>query len=613
MKKTDFESLWNETGNVSENAPQWARVRMKMREAFPAYYAAGGADPFAQMVGQSIQMLDALKHQKDGPAYLGNDPSGPRYDKVTEAQLARQAASVADVVRQSVGLFQGLPNWNHPLAMPNVIPPANLAGILAAMMTEVFSPNLIEGEYAWNVEVSELESAAMVARLIGWDPDKAGGLFTFGGSGCYFYGLKYALTRVLGRESRFRGIRTDAKLLVSQQGHYCKLNSSDWTGLGMDNIIEIETDPQTNAMDLNHLESVMKQLNFLGTPIAAVVCTMGTTDAFALDPVTEVRQLIDKYPNPGGYGRAFLYCDAVIGWSWLTFGSYDFAANPLGFSSEVLAAVQDNYEAIKGVIHADAIGCDFHKVGWAPYNSSLFMVRDYAGFQELMRRPGSDYLQERTSYNPGLYTLEVSRSASYSMAAWATLKFLGHEGFQAILGGILELRYYLRHLLEESPELVCVNEEDHGFVTLFRVYPRGVDAAAQYEKELTDPAAKEALIRHNQLQEQVADKLWEWFRDGQRHDGSFAPCISYSSGFRPTTYNREEYDRQAMIYALKSFPMNLNIDPDAMQTLVRLVLLARDEVATVTTTPDSEPRQVQRKRLRVAVENLLSGVTRHHI
>lgn len=340
---------------------------------------------------------------------------------------------------------------------------------------------------------------------------------------------------------------------------------------------------------------------------------MGTTDAFAVDPVAEVRRLVDRYPNPGGYGRAVVYCDAVIGWSWLTFGGYDFAGNPLGFSPDTLAAARWNYEAVKGMVHADAVGCDFHKVGWAPYNSSVFMVRDIKLFQDLMRRPGSDYLQERTTYNPGLYTLEVSRSASYSMAAWATLKFLGEEGFQGILGGILEMGGHLRRLLAAEPELVCVNTEDTGFVTLFRVYPRGVDAAAQYQRELTDPGAKAELVRHNQLQGQVADLLWDWFRDGRLHDGSHAPYLSYSTGFRPTTYNRDEHDPDAMVYALKAYPMNLNVDAAAMAVVVRLVLLARDEAVLVEQAPpDGEARVVHRRRIRVAVENLLSGITRHH-
>jgi len=70
------------------------------------------------------------------------------------------------------------------------------------------------------------------------------------------------------------------------------------------------------------------------------------------------------------------------------------------------------------------------------------------------------------------YTLEVSRTASGSLAGWATLKYFGKEGMQAILGGILETKYFLYDLLKTHSDLVCVNPDDTGLITLFRVYPR---------------------------------------------------------------------------------------------------------------------------------------------
>jgi len=582
-----YNELWQEDGSINAGAPLWAKSVNEIRNAFPSPFKKK-PDRLLEQVTIGIKKLDELKQEHGGPAFLGKgpfNPKGPDYKKAREAQLPHLELDklddiLKDTIEKSVNLFNGLPNWNHPLAMPNVIPPANIAAIIAAMMTEVFSPNIIEGEYSWNVELSELESAAMLARLIGWDPETAGGLFTFGGSGCYFYGLKYALTRVLGRESRFKGIRTDGKILVSQQGHYCKLNSSDWTGLGMDNIIEIETNPTTNFMDIIQLEQVMEKLYKEGTPIISIICTMMTTDTNAVDPVKLVREMVEKYPNPPGYGKPFIYCDAVCGWSWLVFKDYNFKKNPMQFTEKILPFIKQNSEAVQGVVYADAVGCDFHKLGWAPYNCSLFVMKDYEEFRRLMSRPGSDYLQERTEYNPGLYTLEVSRSGSYSMAGWATLKLLGYEGFQAILGNILKAGHYLRERLAEEKDLVCVNPDDYGFVTLFRVYPKGVDAKAQYQKELAWPDCLDQLMKHNRLQAKVADKMWEWFREGRKseHTKKYAPYTSYSSGFRPTEYNREQSNPNAVIYALKSYPMNVNIDHRSMETLIQIVREARDEV-----------------------------------
>ncbi|OPY53509.1 MAG: hypothetical protein A4E49_01345 [Methanosaeta sp. PtaU1.Bin112] len=579
MAELKFKDFLNKDGIANADAPIWFKKRIDIRKAFPSPYLEK-KDTLAAIVSNAVIKVDSLKHEEGGSSLLGDgpfDPQGPRYQDAQKAELAPRMQDLEETIDQSVALFQGLSNWNHPLSMPNVIPPANIASMTAAMLTEIFSPNIIEGEYAWNVELAELESAAIIARLLGWDPEVAGGLYTFGGSGCYFYGLKYALTRVLGKESRSTGIRTDGKVLVSQQGHYCKMNSTDWTGLGMNNIVNIQTDDKTNCMDIEYLEEVMEELFKAGTPIISIICTMGSTDAFAVDQVKKVRELIEKYPNPPGFGKPFLYCDAVIGWAWLCFKSYDFDKNPMQFRPQVIAAIKANMQAIKEMEFADAIGCDFHKVGWSPYNCSLFMVKDIGEFQRLMSRPGSDYLQERTTYNPGNYTLEVSRSGSYAMAGWATLKHFGHEGFQAVLGGILEVQHELRERIRAESDMVCVNPDDNGFVTLFRIYPKGVDASTQYAKELSWPDCKDELMKHNRLQENVADKLWNWLKEDRVIDGDHLTYTSLSTGFRPTKYNRDESDPNAMIYALKSFPMNVFIDADSMNTLVKVVKAARDE------------------------------------
>lgn len=574
---------------TTSKAARWARVRADMQSAFPTYYDEE-PDTFAQDVTYAIKKANDLKPAKDGPPYLGDEPAVPDYNGVTEVELDEHFGDLKGVIQESVELFNGMPHWAHPQTMCNVIPPGNKAGIIGAMLANVFCPNIIEGEYSWNVMKAEMESAAMLSKLIGWDPTVAGGIYTYGGSGCYFYGMKYALTSVLGQQSRCTGIRTDGKILTSQQGHYCKQNSSDWLGLGMNNIVDIETDDRTNEMDMADLEETMVEYQSQGIPIIAIVCTMGTTDAFAVDPVDKVRALVEKHPNPEGYGPPFIYCDAVIGWSWLTFGGYDFNKNPLGFSDDVLPLIRRNYHKLSKVKYADAVGTDFHKTGWAPYNCSMFMMKDLQKFRTLMTRPGSAYLQERTCYNPGLYTLEVSRSGSYAMAGWATLKFLGREGFQSVLGGILEVEKYLRERIKEEEDMVCVNEPDHGFVTLFRIYPKGTNAEEQYKKELTNPEARKQLVASNLLQENVADALWKWFRSGKQYEGMYGPYTSYTSGFRPTDYNDDFSDPDAVIYAIKSFPMNVNITPDTMDKLIEMVKIARDKVVDIYEVPEDDIR-----------------------
>ena len=571
------DAIWNEDGEILGNAPRWAAYRKQLNSEFPAPYK-GGADNLAALMKKAVEMIDNLRPAPGGTAFLGNSTKlDYSYPDVKKCRIPQKAESVNKVMSDCVNLFKGMPDVSSPLTMSNVWPQPNNASIIASMLPLIFAPNIIEGEYAWNVHKAELESGGMLADLFEWDPAKSGAVYTYGGSGCWFYGLKYAITRVLPG-SREKGVRTDGKVLVSAQAHYCRQNATDWSGLGMDNVVVIPTDPESNKMDLNALESKLKELTEQGIPVIEVVCTMGTTDASVFDPIADVRRLLDKYPNPKGYGKALLYADAVCGWSWQTFRYYDFEKNPLGFSPEALRVIKKNYDEIKGIHYADAVGIDFHKFGFSPYISSCFVYKDAAEFENIMRRGSYAYLQEVTPYNPMYYTLEVSRTASGSLAGWATLKYLGIEGLQAVLGGILEVRLYMDSLVEKQTEMVMADADDTGFITLFRVYPEGTDAREQFARELNDRGSRAELLCNNRLQQAIGEKMFEWYLSGHKIDGKPTPHIAYSTGFRNASWNEDGSDAEGTVYALKTYPMNVYNNPSVMDHVITCVLAARKKI-----------------------------------
>ena len=569
--------IWDKDGSILGNAPRWAKYRQLLDSEFPSPFK-GGNDGLAAIMKKAVEEIDNLRPAPDGNAYLG-DSSRLDYTlpEVKACKIPENSTDLDTVIGDCVKLFNGMPDVSSPLTMSNVWPQPNNASIIASMLPLIFAPNIIEGEYAWNVHKAELESGGMLADLFGWEPTKAGAVYTYGGSGCWLYGLKYALTRVLPH-SRQKGVRTDGKVLVSAQAHYCRQNATDWSGLGMDNVIVIPTDPETNKMNLSALEEELRTLTAAGIPVIEVVCTMGTTDASVFDPIADVRTLLDKYPNPAPYGKALLYADAVCGWSWQVFKHYDFEGNPMGFSAEALEVIKNNYRQIKDIHYADAVGIDFHKFGFAPYISSCFVYRDSAEFQNIMRRGSYAYLQEVTPYNPMYYTLEVSRTAAGSLAGWATLKYLGIEGLQAILGGILEVRLYMDSLIGKHPDMVMADPDNTGFITLFRVYPKGTDAREQYTRELQEKDMRAALIAGNRFQQAIGEKMFQWYLEGHRVNGRPTPHISYSTGFRTASWNEDGADSEGMVFALKTYPMNVYNNPIVMEHVIECVLAARDEV-----------------------------------
>lgn len=569
------DKIWN--GNdIAPDAPKWALYRKIMTSEFPL--PVKGPDRLKDVVIKGMDLLNDLKGDETGPAYLGTDSKLQfEYPEVKNQKIAQKGMPIDDVIKEVVHMFEGAPNWGHPLTMENVLPNGNTAGIAASMLSQIFAPNIIEGEYGQNAHRAELETAGMIASLIGWNPTLAGGVFTYGGSGCWTYGVKYGLTHCKP-ESRWTGIRDDMKIVCSEQAHYSQQNSSDWMGVGMNNVVRIPCDKTTNGMDIEALDKKLKEFHDKKIPVALVVCTMGTTDASAFDDPAKVREIVDKYPNPEGFNDPLIYCDCVVGWSWITFKEYDFDANPLEFSADVLNIIKANAELYKGIRHADACGIDFHKVGWCPYVSSMFLYKDAEIFEKLLARGKDAYLQVRTPYNPMYYTLEVSRTVNGAMAAWATLKYFGLEGMQAVVGGIEEVKYVIYDLVSERSDMCVANAGDSGFITLIRVYPPNVNAKQMYTDELNDPNHRSDVIKYNRLNEAVGNKLYEWYRDAHRIDGVCTPYMSFSTGFRTTNYNTDEKDKDAVIFAIKSFPMTVFCTPDVMKHTLKSVAAARDEV-----------------------------------
>jgi L-2,4-diaminobutyrate decarboxylase len=205
-----YEGHFTKEGGAHDKAPKWASYRTEMTSGFPLPYR-GGKDTLAEQIGKFTARLDMLRPEKGGPAYLGDNAALTwTYPEVKDVKIAQEMGPIDDVLDEVVDMFQGLGNWGSPLTMCNVLPQGNTAAIMASMMAQVFAASLIEGEYSWNVQRAELESAGMISNLVGWEAQKAGGLYTFGGTGCWLYGVKYGLTRVLP-DSRKKGIRLTPK------------------------------------------------------------------------------------------------------------------------------------------------------------------------------------------------------------------------------------------------------------------------------------------------------------------------------------------------------------------------------------------------------------------
>ncbi len=152
------------------------------------------------------------------------------------------------------------------------------------------------------------------------------------------------------------------------------------------------------------------------------------------------------------------------------------------------------------------------------------------------------------------------------MAALANLLLFGKEGYADAVGPRRRNgRGAARELIESHPNLTVLNGDNVGPVTLFRVYPDGVDTFSVKDRERSDPSVSRAVA---QLQRVQPADLRARARRGAgrpRRGDLLTNCYRTSDFGTP-------------IVALKSYVLSPFADEDRMTSIIDHVLEARDAV-----------------------------------
>ena len=531
----------------------------RMRDAFPAPVSDRKHD--AYFVFSILRALDRVDDLKSDVPLLGR-PRELDYAAAEQGALPEEGRSVEEVASLLVDKLEGMPIWGHPRTQINVVPPPSIPSVIGSLLPAIYSPNLLSDATSQGLMVTEAEVAAMVSRLVGYDPARSTGVFTFGGTGTVLYGAKLGIEKAFP-DAMDDGVPAGGVILASAQSHYCRLNVAGWLGLGEKSVVAAPTHPQ-NDVRIDRFEAAAREALERGRRLVVLVATMGTTDAFGIDDLDAIVDLRDRLVTEYRLDYTpHVHADAVIGWAWSVFNDYDFEANPLGFRPRTVRALAAAHRRVSKLHRADSIGIDFHKTGFTPYVSSLFLARDRADVQLLVRgREQMPYLFQTGERHPGVFTLETSRGGSGVLAAYANLQLFGRVGLRVLLGHLVEMAETLREHLEGHDSTTVLNHDGVGTVTVFRVYPDGVDTWTIKDRERTDPAAREELLRHNDYNRRLFRHLYDRAMRGEGVHVSMTDC------YRETDYGEP-------MVGLKSFILSPFIDERDVEQLVRDVLDAR--------------------------------------
>ena len=551
--------------DVTVGPEGYKRIVRSIRDTFPSPTNSAAADSrFSRVMAYALSEYEKLKTHR---TFLGErkplDYAGARKSRVN-----KEMGDMRGTIRETARYLEGQFTWSHP-DVHRLHGSSTSVSIIGQLYGSLVDPNTVWDDLSHKAAEAEVRVSAMCAALVGYDPEKALGLFTFGGTGTTLYGIKLGAERA--QPGLFtEGMRQPLRVFGSDVAHYAKLSASAWLGLGSQAAISVPTGDD-NAMDVAALEKALRQSIEKGERIAAIVVTMGSTDAFGVDDIEAVHALrqrlvkeyrLDYMPS--------LHADAVIGWAYSVFNDYEFDANPLGIPAEALHSLKLLRERMRHLPLADSLGIDFHKSGYTPYASSLFLASDAQLLNPVRRdKVAMPYLFQFGEYDPGIYTLECSRSGGPVLAALSNLMLLGKDGFRGLLSHCVQMSHLLRQKARDLPWLTVLNEDNHGAVVVIRVYPDGVDADAAYRAEKSNAGQRAALLEHNEFNKAVYLSTREAAESGE------SPVFVQTSRYRSTSYGEP-------IVGIKFFTLSVFTDPGSIDNALAALVEARKKVRTAT-------------------------------
>jgi len=429
--------------------------------------------------------------------------------------------------------------------MVAAVPPPTTVALVACLLANLFNPSLARDAFSYGFAQAEVTASAMLADLVGYDRMRAAGIFTYGGAGTVLYGIRTAIAKLIPEVSR-RGIREDLKIFAPQTSHYCKSIVASWLGVGTDNIVEVETD-EAGSMKSEDLEKKLHSELAAGKKIAAIIAELGTTYDFGLDDLEAIVSVRDRVSKDFSLARKpHVHADAVIGWPFCVFHDYDFQQNRLGFSQRTREALLAITAKTQHLCQADSVGLDFHKLGYTPFVSSVFLVKDSADLDALGRGEFrfADMYGSYGDYQPDAFTLECTRSAAGPLSALSNCLLLGKDGFRIILGHCTEMAIAFKEQLQSLECCRILNLQNPGPAVTFQFYPSWLDPSETHHEGQVALESESRVSLINRFNRDMYDAVAESALSGR------SAAISYTSSWRHT---RTADGKPLSISALKCF------------------------------------------------------------
>ncbi|EIV95476.1 pyridoxal-dependent decarboxylase [Frankia sp. QA3] len=397
-----------------------------------------------ELVGLTLTALAEGRRRRGGPLPAGG-PS--RVRAAIQAALGVSPDRTSLLPSTGIGATAALTGLVEALAAGSADPadpwcaahlhcPPLPVAVAADLAVSALNPSLDSWDQAPAATTIETEVVAALAALAGFDPDRAAGTITTGGTESNLMGL--LLARDAAPNGRLRVFRSAA-------AHLSIDRAAAVLGLDAPPVTAIPTDDQ----DRMRVDLLRRALAEHAGP-AVVVATAGTTDAGAVDPLREIAAAVEEHrsrlrvrPHPSA--PAETGHPASSGWLHV-----DAAYGGGALFSDRLAGHLD------GIALADSVALDLHKLGWQPAPAGVFLTPRPDGWPSL-RAAHADYLRSEDDEAAGFPSLldrslrTTRRADSFPIAV--ALRALGRDGLGALVDACHDLARHAERTVHADPRL----------------------------------------------------------------------------------------------------------------------------------------------------------------
>ncbi|MFD0273042.1 pyridoxal phosphate-dependent decarboxylase family protein [Kitasatospora sp. NPDC127111] len=403
-----------------------------------------GPAALGPLLATVLDALDAGATRRGGPLPAGHpDALAARVaDRLAGAHGPQALAVLTEL------LAHGAADPADPACAAHLHCPPLAVAAAADLAVSALNPSQDSWDQAPAATALETALLAELAALVGYDPARAAGVLTSGGTESNLMGLMLARDQKLDGIVELDGLPAGVtpRIIASQAAHFSVQRAAALLGLGERAVVPVPVDRDLR-MDPTALERALAETAWAGHTPIAVVATAGTTDTGAIDPLHTAADLAARH-------GAWLHVDAAYGGGALL--------------SDRLAPLLD------GIARADSVSLDWHKLGWQPAAAGVFLVRRAETYVSLARR--AEYLNpaddEQAGY-PSLLgqSLRTTRRADAFKIA-VTLRTLGRAGLGRLVDACHRLALDAAEAVRAEPELELYTEPVLTTV-LFRYRPPG--------------------------------------------------------------------------------------------------------------------------------------------